>query len=242
MAGVLIGLLISFLFVEEIPQIDRYFPDTIGYQWKYRGTITRVKGQQVATYSNSMIIKGTTRVKGVTVTVVQESNSANQGRRDSYFQKDSTGLLFYGSRPPSPVEEGLVPYHLIPFPWRLQSPFLQVEKKGISYRADLDGDGENEEADVTAHVVAVTFESVAVPVGIFPQALRIEGVMTLSIRLSHTGKAIRARERVTQWFMEGVGPVKSLVTSRFPSPDDQPDSVTIVTEELEEHTGQGEKQ
>ena len=92
---------------KEVLHFDRYFPDVVGYVWRFQGTVSQESGQAVARYDNTTRIRGTKLLTGVSVTIVEESNAANQGPRQSYFEKTGTGLIYYGSDPPSPIEKAL---------------------------------------------------------------------------------------------------------------------------------------
>jgi hypothetical protein len=108
-------------------------------------------------------------------------------------------------------------------------------KPGFAWR----GESEVETMDAGSTVVATgargsrveRTESVTVPAGTFPDALRVASVQTLTLR---RGKEERyARQQVLEWYVRGVGLVKRETRTS------QGSDAAVSTEELKSYTGAG---
>jgi hypothetical protein len=173
------------------------------------------------------------------VVVFSESNPANQGASESYFKKDKKGITYFGGEPTTDFERQMVPYRVISFPIVLQKPHLQVAKAGLLYDLDMDGDGINEQADLFAEIVAVGFETVTTPAGIFPNAIKLQGKMTIGITLSRNQKKVEILDTTTHWFALGVGMVQGIEKIELPAVDRKAPSGMIITEVLEKFSTKG---
>ncbi len=214
---------------------ERYFPDDIGLEWTYTGSeVDQV--QRVATYTNVATVRGVTQKKGVSVLIFSESNRANQGPAESYFQKDKKGITYFGSNATTPFEQQLVPYRVIPFPIILHKPHIQVQKRDLSYDFDLDHDGINEKADTLSEVTAVGKETVSTGAGTFRDTIRFEGKMTIWITLSSDQKVVPIVDTTTHWFAKDVGMVKGTEKIEFPEINGRALPGTIIIEELTAYT------
>lgn len=227
---------ISFARAEEtaIPQVERYFPDEVGMSWSYRGSVVD-DVQRVSSYLNTAAVKGTAEKKGKQVKIFTESNQADEGPAESYFVRDKDGISYFGGQPTTPFENQLVPYRVIQFPLILNKTFSQIDKS-ITFARDLDEDGKDEQALVQAEIVALGFETVSVPAGVFKDSLKLEGRMKIFITLSSNGKVLLMTDQTTNWFAPDVGMVKGIEKTEFPSPDGSNPNGTIITEELSEFT------
>lgn len=212
---------------------ENYFPFAVGNTWTYRetssasGAAAFKSGAASSTVSSKLLnligkhtkrfavakspavnfitttITGTKVVNGVTVTVF------TSGGEESYYLKDSNGITYYGNNDPTAtLTAQLVPYQMVNFPIEPGSSFVQVNKTGLDVGEDLDGDGKNETADAYSTVTVVGFESVAVPVGNFPDCARIETNLTLTVKLSLYNTTVTARGVDTTWVAPGIGIVK----------------------------------
>lgn len=217
-----------------IPQVERYFPDEVGMSWSYRGSVVD-DVQRVGAYINTAAVKGTAQKKGAQVKIFTESNQADEGPAESYFVRDAEGISYFGGQPTTPFESQLVPYRVIRFPLVLNKPFSQIDKS-ISFGRDLDEDGTEEVAVVQAEIVALGFETVSVPAGVFKDSLKLEGRMKIFITLSSNGKVLLMTDKTTNWFAPDVGMVKGIEKTEFPSPDGSNPTGSIITEELSEYS------
>jgi hypothetical protein len=222
---------------ETIEDAHLYFPDTIGSRWRYRGHITELPLQKIAEtkgYINVSSVTGTQTIKGVSVMVFHDSNPGNHGPTDSYYRRDAAGVVYYGSKPGTPVERQVVPYQIVRFPITMPSSFQQFDRKGINFGTDVDGDGTEEKADVEASVTVNGRESVTVPAGSYSNAIRMEARMSLRIHLSKSKRSVVSTDLLTAWFARGVGLVKYTEHQEMPPAATDKGWITEITEELEE--------
>ncbi|VAX29978.1 hypothetical protein MNBD_NITROSPIRAE01-2084 [hydrothermal vent metagenome] len=229
--GIFLNALTSANAASPIKDAGRYFPDDIGLTWTYEGTIEE-KIQQIATYTNMTTVKGTTKKDGVKVTIFTESNKGNQGPSESYFSRNTDSIVYHGGEPTTTFEEKLVPYLVMQFPLHEGESFIQVEKKTIPFGADLDQDGIEELAEVKADITVAGYETVSVPAGIFKDALKLNGLMTIQFTLSKDNTVVELTDKTTTWFALDLGMVKSLETVEFPEIGTIPKTSTVIKEVL----------
>ena len=217
---------------EGTGDIGNYVPLAQGSTWSFQGTDpTRTDpttGQPPLPYSNTATISGTKSVGGVVTTVLSETNPLNEGApEESYYTKDGRGLTFHGNNDSTDVATPqLVPYLTLRFPFGTGSTFEEINKKGLIFGQDLDGDGKNEKIDILSIVTVLGFESVSVPAGPFPNCAKVETTNTLTAIASSNGETVSLLVTQTTWYAPGVGPVKRVLTV-----EDQ-----TVTEELTSFT------
>src|SRR5690242_13786427 len=223
---------------ERITNAEDYFPDTQGMQWRYRGEVMEGPLQTIARngFVNVSTVKGTDKIKGVSVKVFHDTNPGNHGASDSYYRKDPAGIVYYGSDPGTPLEKQLIPYQIVRFPIDIPSSFQQFNRKGLDFGNDLDGDDQNEQADMHAVVAVIGKEPVTVPAGTYPDAIRIEARMTMRIMLSASGRTAIGSDVMTAWFAKGAGLVKYIERQELPPLQSDRGIVTEITEELESMT------
>jgi len=219
-----------------IAQSANYFPDQVGNEWRYRGQITEGPLQTVEHkfFSNVSSVTGTKALKGVPVTVYHDTNPGNHGPSDSFYRRDTVGIVYYGSEPGTPFEKQLVPYQIVRFPMRIASSFVQFNRKGVDFGTDLDQDGINEKADAQGDSTVMGQESVTVPAGEFKDAVKVEARMQMVIHLSGSKKTVLGTDVMTAWFVKGVGLVK-YVERQDLSPLEERGMVTDIMEELESY-------
>jgi hypothetical protein len=219
-----------------IAQSADYFPDQVGNEWRYRGQITEGPLQTVEHkfFSNVSSVTGTKALKGVTVTVYHDTNPGNHGPSDSFYRRDTAGIVYYGSEPGTPFEKQLVPYQIVRFPMKIASSFAQFNRKGVDFGTDLNQDGINEKADAQGDSTVVGQESVTVPAGEFKDAVKVEARMQMQIHLSGSKKTVLGTDVMTAWFVKGVGLVK-YVERQDLSPVDDRGMITDIIEELESY-------
>jgi hypothetical protein len=240
MALLLVGSIWSMPVAAEdagiIAQSADYFPDQVGNEWRYRGQITEGPLQTVEHkfFSNVSSVTGTKALKGVTVTVYHDTNPGNHGPSDSFYRRDTAGIVYYGSEPGTPFEKQLVPYQIVRFPMKIASSFAQFNRKGVDFGTDLNQDGINEKADAQGDSTVVGQESVTVPAGEFKDAVKVEARMQMQIHLSGSKKTVLGTDVMTAWFVKGVGLVK-YVERQDLSPLDDRGMVTDIMEELESY-------
>jgi len=212
--------IMSFLVSADSPgetsdspgDIGNYLPLNRSATWVYEGT-DEVPGF-IQNYSNTAAIAGTMQVNGVLTTVVSQTNPLNNGNSvDSYYTKDLHGISTYGDNDATDyVTPQLVPYMTDKFPFGTGSAFQQINKKGLDYGSDLDGDGKNETLDILSVVTVVGFESVTVPTGTYPNSARVETASTVTVTASSNGERASLQQIGTTWYAPGIGPVKRILT------------------------------
>ncbi len=219
-----------------IAQSADYFPDQTGNEWHYRGQITEGPLQTVEHkfFSNVSSVTGTKTIKGMTVTVFHDTNPGNHGIMDSFYRRDSVGIVYYGSEPGTPFEKQLVPYQIVRFPMKVASSFPQFNRKDLDFGNDLNRDGINEKADAHGDASVLGQESVTVPAGTFKDAVKVEARMYMNIYLSGTKKTVQGTDVMTAWFARGVGLVKYVERQEL-SPLEDRGVVTDIMEELESY-------
>lgn len=219
-----------------VAQSADYFPDQIGNEWHYRGQITEGPLQTIEHkfFSNVSSVTGTKTIKGMTVTVFHDTNPGNHGPSDSFYRRDSVGIVYHGSEPGTPLEKQLVPYQIVRFPMKVSTSFQQFDRKGLDFGTDMDRDGENEKADAQGDSTVMGQESVTVPAGTFKDAIKVEARMYMQIHLSGTNKTARGTDVMTAWFVKGVGLVKYVERQEL-SPLEDRGVVTDISEELESY-------
>lgn len=219
-----------------IAQSADYFPDQIGNKWHYRGQITEGPLQTIELkyFFNVSSVTGTKSIKGTTVTMYHDTNPGNHGPSDSFYRRDSVGIVYYGSEPGTPFERQLVPYQIIRFPMKPSSSFPQFNRKDLEFGADIDRDGIDEKADAQGDATVLGQESVTVPAGMFKDAVKVEARMRMQIHLSGTKKTAIGTDVMTAWFAKGVGLVKYVERQELSRLEDR-GVVTDITEELESY-------
>ncbi len=219
-----------------IAQSADYFPDQTGNEWHYRGQLTEGPLQTVEHkfFSNVSSVTGTKNINGMTVTVFHDTNPGNHGTMDSFYRRDSVGIVYYGSEPGTPFEKQLVPYQIVRFPMKVSSSFPQFNRKDLDFGNDLNRDGINEKADAQGDASVLGQESVTVPAGTFKDAVKVEARMHMQIYLSGTKKTVQGTDVMTAWFVKGVGLVKYVERQEL-SPLEDRGVVTDIMEELESY-------
>ena len=229
----------ALLAAEEagaIAQSADYFPDQIGNEWHYRGQITEGPLQTIEHkfFSNVSSVTGTKTIKGMTVTVFHDTNPGNHGPSDSFYRRDSVGIVYYGSEPGTPFEKQLVPYQIVRFPLKASSSFPQFNRKDLDFGSDLDQDGINEKAEAHGDATVLGQESVTVPAGTFKDAVKVEARMHMQIHLSGAKRTAIGTDVMTAWFAKGVGLVKYVERQELSQLEDR-GVVTDITEELDSY-------
>ena len=221
---------------DMIAQSADYFPDQIGNEWHYRGQITEGPLQTIEHkfFSNVSSVTGTKALKGMTVSVYHDTNPGDHGPSDSFYRRDTVGIVYYGSEPGTPFEKQLVPYQIVRFPMKSSSSFAQFNRKGLDFGTDLDRDGSDEKADAQGDATVVGQESVTVPAGTFKNAVKMEARMYMQIQLSGTKRTVLGTDVMTAWFVKGVGLVKYVERQELTPVEDR-GVVTDIMEELESY-------
>ena len=222
----------------QIADSADYFPDRIGTRWQYRGQISEGALQTIDNkfFANVSEVVGTKKLNGMPVTVFHDTNPGNHGVSDSFYRRDAVGIVYYGSDPGTPLEKQIVPYQIVRFPMTVPSSFQQFDRSNLDFGSDMDRDGTDEKVDVTGSTSLVGRETITVPAGTYPDAVKVEARMTMTIHLSGGGKPARGTDVMTAWFAKGVGLVKYFERQELSASKEDRGFVTEITEELEEFT------
>ena len=223
---------------EVVSAFDEYFPDQQGNEWRYRGRMVEGGVVEIAEkqFSNVSTVIGEEVREGIKMTVFHDTNPGDQGPSDSYYRRDAAGIRYYGSKPGTTLEKQLVPYQIVRFPIEIPSSFQQLDRKDLDLGLDLDRDGQTERVDVQAVVTVVRREGITVPLGTFPDSIRLEAQMTMDVHLTHLKESVRGTDTMTAWFGRGIGLLKYVERQTIPSLRSNEDKVIEVIEELEEAT------
>ena len=221
---------------QPVVNADEYFPDSMGSLWRYRGQLIEGPLQKIATnlFVNVSTVQGTETRKGVIVKVFHDTNPGNHGPSDSYYRRDSVGIVYYGSEPGTPLEKQLVPYQIVRFPLVVPSSFEQFDRKGLNLGSDLDGDDKDERVDVEATVTVSGRETVVVPAGSYAETIRLEARLKMRIHLTGEKRTVLGSDIMTAWFAKGVGLIKYVERQELPALKSDRGVVTEIIEELEE--------
>ena len=223
-----------------VENVHEFFPDQVGNEWVYRGTMIEGGMVQIAEkntqFTNVSKVMGVENIDGVEVVVFHDTNPGNQGPSDSFYRRDAAGIRYYGSKPGTTLEKQLVPYQIVRFPLEIPSSFEQFNRKGLELGMDIDRDGESEKVDILAFSSAQVKEAISVPAGTYSEAIRLEASMTMKVYLSESGKTIKGSDTMTVWFARGVGLLKYLERQTIPSFRTEHERVIEVTEVLEKFT------
>ncbi len=218
-----------------IEQPADYFPDTTGSRWTYRGQITEGPLQIIDNkfFANVSTVTGSKTIKGVKVTVFHDTNPGNHGPSDSYYRRDSVGIVYYGSDPGTPLEKQITPYQIFRFPLTVPSSFQQFDRVGLDFGTDMDHDGTDEKTDVKGWSSIIGRETITVPAGTFADAIKVEAKMTMRIHLSSSQRTIAGVDIMTAWFAKGVGLVKYAERQELAGIKEDRGIVVEISEELE---------
>ena len=225
---------------QEAVTIDHsadYFPDTTGSRWTYRGQITEGPLQIIDNkfFTNVSTVTGTKVIKGVNVTVFHDTNPGNHGPTDSYYRRDSAGIVYYGSDPGTPLEAQIAPYQIFRFPLQVPSSFQQFDRTGLDFGTDMDRDGVDEKTDVKGWSRIIGREAITVQAGTFTDAIKVEAEMTMRIHLSSSRRTISGFDVMTAWFAKGVGLVKYSERQELGGIKEDRGIVVEIGEELEQY-------
>jgi len=220
-----------------ISKSEEYFPDTVGSRWTYRGQINEgpLQSIELKFFTNVSTVSGTKTMKGVTVTVFHDTNPGNHGPSDSFYRRDSVGIVYYGSEPGTPLEKQITPYQIFRFPLKIPSSFQQFDRTGIDFGSDMDRDQVDEKVDTQGWSKVIGRETITVPAGTFQDAIKVEARMNMKIHLSGSRHTVSGIDVMTAWFAKGVGLVKYSERQELSAIKEDRGVVTEIIEELEEY-------
>jgi hypothetical protein len=99
----------------------------------------------------------------------------------------------------------------------------------------MDRDGTDEKVDTQGWSKVMGRETVTVPAGTFPDAVKVEARMNMKIHLSGSRRTVSGIDVMTAWFAKGIGLVKYVERQELSAVKEDRGVVTEITEELEAH-------
>ena len=204
--------------------VGNYFPLEIGNVWLFEGTKSSPEDPQ--NYHNNISINGSKVVDGITALVVEETNAYGEGAFESYIIKDLNGVVNLGSSDEDVLGTQLSNYWEGRFPLVVGESFVQLDRVGLIYSEDLDGDGLNETFDIRSIVTVVEDDiSLTVPVGSFDEVVRIIRDVTIDLVRSSDQKILSVTSQENAYFAANVGWVKRTITTSAEGVTDVADEV-----------------
>jgi hypothetical protein len=216
-------------------EVEKYFPRSVGSVWQYQGQIiTTEKGATTRkAYTNVASVARTELYKGHTLNVTVEANSGNRGQVATYSEQDRDGIIIYGWQPTDKVFSKIGPFQFIRFSLSVPSSLQQFNATGLAFGKDLDRDGMEEKADVISIMTVVGTESLTVPAGHYPEALRFDFDMRITVYLSRSGERLIISTTGTRWYGKNVGLLKEVKAIAMPAMRGFTEEYTTnLTEEL----------
>ena len=188
--------------------VEKFFQLTPGNRWGFNVTVNET-GYPPTSGFETAAVTGTKTISGYSTAVLSYSG---QGNAEEYYLKNNAGLFYFGDNSADPVIAAIIPYQVFRFPLQANDSFVQVDKAGIDFGADLDGDGRNETIAISSIVTVVGFETVVVPAGTFNNCVRLQTNITETLTLSRNGAKTIVTGVSTEWYAPRIGPVKKFAT------------------------------
>lgn len=210
--------------------IGNYFPFEQGNIWRYQGTRSG-SGSPTTGYDTNVLVSGQepAPINGINSTVFSETNDEGENRAEKSFSvKGASGITSYGNDDPNDtISRQLVPFQSVHFPLTLGATNVLVERTGLDWGDDEDGDGRNEIFNVKILQTVLSVESITVRAGTFANSLRIEQKAVFVVNFTRGGAGIVTQTN-TAWHVPGVGRVKEVAQVEI----DGGPVVASLTEEL----------
>jgi len=188
--------------------VEKFFQLTPGNRWGFNVTVNETGYPPTSGFETSAVT-GTKTISGYSTVVLSNSGRSNA---EEYYLKNNAGLFFFGDNSADSVIAAIIPYQVFRFPLQANDSFVQVDKAGIDFGADLDGDGRNETIAISSIVTVVGFETVVVPAGTFNNCVRLQTNITETLTLSRNGAKTTVTGVSTEWYAPRIGPVKKFAT------------------------------
>ncbi|RZU47974.1 VCBS repeat protein [Fluviicoccus keumensis] len=116
------------------------------------------------------------------------------------------------------AEDGSTHVDLMRLPLHIGDHFVQTDEPDQDSGSDYDGDGINERMSIHYELTVAGMEAVDVPAGHFGQALKIETRGTQTLHYSRSGSNLSITYASLDWYVDGIGQVKSMSQTHFPDP------------------------
>ncbi|BCA53747.1 hypothetical protein W02_08870 [Nitrospira sp. KM1] len=216
--------------------VGNFFPFEQGNIWRYRGRTSSLLG--VTNYDTTVLVsgQGPSPISGINSTIFFETNSQGANREGRHYDvKGPTGVVSHGSDDPNDsLTRQLVPYQSVRFPLTPGTSIVLLERTGLNWGNDEDGDGRNEMFSFKLFQNVLTMEPLTVPAGTFIDSLHIEFKAVFVVSFTRGGQATLTQTN-SDWHAPGVGKVKEVISVQI----DGGTSETVLTEELEGYVVNG---
>jgi hypothetical protein len=188
-----------------------YAPLASGNQWSFNATTTDPAAPAPAWIIDATIA-GTQATHGVNATVLRQTDTSGRTPAlDSYYYVSGGGVTYLGnSDGTDPITPTLVPYARLLFPVQLGTVSTL---SGTRVPAGHDSSGNPLTIDLTQQIANSAFESVSVPAGTFPNALRQVTTLSGTVRDAALNQSTSVSGTDTVWLVPGVGIVKELTSA-----------------------------
>lgn len=196
---------------------QNYFPLVLEDTWITRGRVE--SGAEKTDYYAMSAISGEKPQMGLPAAVLSEIKIMRTARgvtaepkSDTYLFKNSEGITNFGNNDTADtLMSRMIPYQNAVFGIDTGQSFVQINRTGLDYGTDGDGDSRNETADIKSLVtIAGRNETVSVPTGTYSGCLGLRTDLSLSLAFSADKSSLLTKASQTRWFAPGIGPVKSV--------------------------------
>jgi hypothetical protein len=186
-----------------------YFPIGAGNQWFYNATTSDPTASAPTGFS-VVSVNGSHTVKNVSATVVTTVSpiGTSAGTIDNYYYASPGGITYLGN---NDATDGITPL-IIPYPQLLfpvnTGQVASIVGTNLSLGNDTQGNAITGSLNDT--IANADFESVTVPAGIFPNALKQVTSTSVSGTDSLTHQTATITGTDTIWLVPGIGTVKEV--------------------------------
>jgi len=195
--------------------VSNFFPLSLGNSWEYHVTEYET-GKQAVDYIESVKVSGTKLVDNNVAFVWSSSKVDNPLESDEEYLLKNNAAVYYLGDNSQTTSIPINPYPIIKFPVLQNGSFLQVNKAGIDYGNDKDGDGLNESIDIYSKVTVTVNETVTVGTGNYQNCVRLVTSITETLTASRDQRQAVVNVTVSEWYAPGIGLVKRHSESGFP--------------------------
>lgn len=183
------------------------FPLNEGDRWVYEVNDGANSGEETVLAGGSRMVNGKSAIE------VHTTPPTGAGSTD-YYVKSAGSLALVGDDSGDANASLLYPIRLLTLPLSAGDTFVQLDKKGLDFGTDVDGDGKNEHFDIHSEVQVVDEETVSTPAGDF-HAMKVQTIAKETIVLSFNGERHIDTVTMTEWYQSGVGIVKRTIVDDF---------------------------
>lgn len=195
--------------------VGNYAPYAAGNRWLYESAGESTPDSATGALTDASLV---TLPSGLEALELSTLSLSSLLRIDlSYLEKRPDALyeVYTSFRRPVP---GITALPQLRFPLRAGDSYTAYRYNNLDSGVDNDGDDINETFSRRLDIEVTGVESVTVPAGTFPEALKVISTATLTTHYS-TGSSGSSVEEVTRWYAPDVGVVQSrTATSSYGMP------------------------